>query len=318
MKWSKSNGSVMRAVSQTTVCHRLATSERAGCDGTITLDTLDAHERRPDRPPQLPGGARHDLDPDRPQPPTARTRPPSATSTPGAAARRGRRAMRDLLGGKGAGLAEMTKRRPADPARLHDHDRGLQRLLRRRRAAPGRPVGRRPRGGQAGRARDRQGLRRPGQPAARQRPLGRQVLDARHDGHGPQPRPQRGRRSQGLIALTGNERFGWDAYRRFIQMFGRIVMDVSGERFDHALDAAKARARRQAGHRPRRRRPARARRPSSRRSSRPTPAATSPTTRTSSSTWPSRPSSRRGSASAPATTARTRTSPTTWARPSTS
>ena len=30
---------------------------------------------------------------------------------------------------------------------------------------------------------------------------------------------------QGLIALTGNERFGWDAYRRFIQMFGRIVME---------------------------------------------------------------------------------------------
>jgi pyruvate,orthophosphate dikinase len=28
----------------------------------------------------------------------------------------------------------------------------------------------------------------------------------------------------GLIALTGNERFGWDAYRRFVQMFGRIVM----------------------------------------------------------------------------------------------
>jgi len=44
---------------------------------------------------------------------------------------------------------------------------------------------------------------------------------------------------QGLIALTGNERFGWDAYRRFIQMFGRIVMDVPGEQFDHALDAKK-------------------------------------------------------------------------------
>jgi len=41
----------------------------------------------------------------------------------------------------------------------------------------------------------------------------------------------------GLIALTGNERFGWDAYRRFIQMFGRIVMDVDGGRFDKALDA---------------------------------------------------------------------------------
>jgi len=44
----------------------------------------------------------------------------------------------------------------------------------------------------------------------------------------------------GLVALTGNERFGWDAYRRFIQMFGRIVMDVDGEKFDHALDAAKS------------------------------------------------------------------------------
>ncbi|HZT10284.1 MAG TPA: PEP/pyruvate-binding domain-containing protein, partial [Actinomycetota bacterium] len=46
---------------------------------------------------------------------------------------------------------------------------------------------------------------------------------------------------QGLVALTKNERFGWDAYRRFIQMFGRIVMEVSGERFDHALEEAKAR-----------------------------------------------------------------------------
>ena len=44
---------------------------------------------------------------------------------------------------------------------------------------------------------------------------------------------------QGLVALTGNDRFGWDAYRRFIQMFGRIVMGVGGERFDEALDEAK-------------------------------------------------------------------------------
>ncbi|HEX9044676.1 MAG TPA: pyruvate, phosphate dikinase [Candidatus Limnocylindrales bacterium] len=44
---------------------------------------------------------------------------------------------------------------------------------------------------------------------------------------------------EGLVALTGNERFGWDAYRRFIQMFGRIVMGVDGERFDNALDEAK-------------------------------------------------------------------------------
>ncbi len=46
---------------------------------------------------------------------------------------------------------------------------------------------------------------------------------------------------EGLIALTGNERFGWDAYRRFIQMFGRIVMDVNGSRFDEPLEARKER-----------------------------------------------------------------------------
>ena len=45
---------------------------------------------------------------------------------------------------------------------------------------------------------------------------------------------------KGLIALTGNERFGWDAYRRFIQMFGRIVMGVDGHRFDRAFDEIKA------------------------------------------------------------------------------
>jgi pyruvate, orthophosphate dikinase len=47
---------------------------------------------------------------------------------------------------------------------------------------------------------------------------------------------------QGLVALTGNERFGWDAYRRFVQMFGRIVLGVDGARFEHAFDAAKEQA----------------------------------------------------------------------------
>ncbi|HSO29246.1 MAG TPA: pyruvate, phosphate dikinase [Candidatus Sulfomarinibacteraceae bacterium] len=45
---------------------------------------------------------------------------------------------------------------------------------------------------------------------------------------------------EGLIALTGNERFGWDAYRRFVAMFGRIVMGVDGARFEHPLEASKA------------------------------------------------------------------------------
>ena len=109
----------------------------------------------------------------------------------GDGARRGRRHDARPARRQGRGPRRDDQGRPADPARVHHHDRGLQRLLRRRRAAPRRALGRRPRGGQGGRARDRQGLRRPGQPAARERPLGRQVLDARDDGHGPQPRPQR-------------------------------------------------------------------------------------------------------------------------------
>jgi len=44
---------------------------------------------------------------------------------------------------------------------------------------------------------------------------------------------------QGLAKLTNNERFAWDAYRRFVQMFGRIVLGVSGEKLDHVFDEAK-------------------------------------------------------------------------------
>src|ERR1700753_354224 len=43
----------------------------------------------------------------------------------------------------------------------------------------------------------------------------------------------------GLAKQSGNERFAWDAYRRLIQMFGKTVLDIDGEHFEHALDAAK-------------------------------------------------------------------------------
>jgi pyruvate,orthophosphate dikinase len=42
-----------------------------------------------------------------------------------------------------------------------------------------------------------------------------------------------------LINKTGNERFAWDAYRRFIQMFGDVVMGVKHELFEHELEAIK-------------------------------------------------------------------------------
>jgi pyruvate,orthophosphate dikinase len=43
----------------------------------------------------------------------------------------------------------------------------------------------------------------------------------------------------GLTAQTGDERFAWDSYRRLVQMFGKTVMGVDGDLFEHALDDAK-------------------------------------------------------------------------------
>jgi pyruvate,orthophosphate dikinase len=40
---------------------------------------------------------------------------------------------------------------------------------------------------------------------------------------------------KGLARQTNNERFAYDSYRRFVQMFGKIVLDVSGELFEEAL-----------------------------------------------------------------------------------
>jgi pyruvate, orthophosphate dikinase len=47
---------------------------------------------------------------------------------------------------------------------------------------------------------------------------------------------------EGLQRLTGDERFALDAYRRFVQMFGKIVKDIDGDLFEEALTEAKHRA----------------------------------------------------------------------------
>ncbi|MFF4702204.1 pyruvate, phosphate dikinase [Streptomyces sp. NPDC001288] len=44
---------------------------------------------------------------------------------------------------------------------------------------------------------------------------------------------------QGLAKQAGDDRFAWDSYRRLIQMFGKTVLGVDGELFEEALDAAK-------------------------------------------------------------------------------
>ena len=43
----------------------------------------------------------------------------------------------------------------------------------------------------------------------------------------------------GMIKKTNNPRFAWDAYRRFIQMFGDVAMGVDHEKFEHILQNAK-------------------------------------------------------------------------------
>ncbi len=42
-----------------------------------------------------------------------------------------------------------------------------------------------------------------------------------------------------LVKLTGNPRFGWDAYRRFMQMFGDVVLGIPHHDFEEALDKVK-------------------------------------------------------------------------------
>ncbi|GAB1457519.1 hypothetical protein MASR2M48_28270 [Spirochaetota bacterium] len=44
---------------------------------------------------------------------------------------------------------------------------------------------------------------------------------------------------EGLAKKTGNPRFAYDSYRRFIQMFGDVVLEVPHDNFEHALASAK-------------------------------------------------------------------------------
>ncbi|MDP9349048.1 MAG: pyruvate, phosphate dikinase, partial [Gemmatimonadota bacterium] len=44
---------------------------------------------------------------------------------------------------------------------------------------------------------------------------------------------------QALAGAAGDERFAWDSYRRFVQMYGDVVLGVRSERFEHLIDARK-------------------------------------------------------------------------------
>ena len=43
----------------------------------------------------------------------------------------------------------------------------------------------------------------------------------------------------GLLAVSGNERFAYDVYRRFIQMFGNVVLDISHDKFEAEIEKIK-------------------------------------------------------------------------------
>lgn len=45
----------------------------------------------------------------------------------------------------------------------------------------------------------------------------------------------------GLIKQTGNKRFAWDAYRRFVQLFGKVALGIADDKFDKPFDAVKQR-----------------------------------------------------------------------------
>ena len=223
--------------------------------------------------------------------------------------------MRNLLGGKGCELAEMTNLGIPVPPGFTITTQAWARYN-----AAGRqcPTGCGTRSSSNLARLERHGRQSAGRrraAAAGLRPLRRPRVDARHDGDRPQPRPQRRRRSRGWRRWTANERFAWDCYRRFITMFGNVVLGIKRERLRRAARRGQDAARRA--------RPTpRCRPPSSASWSRSLQElvqradgrARSRRTRTSSSAWPSTPSSTRGSPRRPWSTGASTASPPTGAR----
>ena len=117
----------------------------------------------------------------------------------------------------------------------------------------------------------------------------------------------------GLAKQTSNERFAWDSYRRFVQMFGKIVLDIDGDKFEHALRASCATRRASPPTPSCRRRRCRSWSAGSRRSCSRRPASSSRRIRRSSSATRSKRCSARGTATALASIAARRRSPTTSA-----
>ena len=194
----------------------------------------------------------------------------------------GRAEMRNLLGGKGANLAEMSSLGLPVPPGFTVTTEVCTYYYANKRELPARAEGRGRGGAGGGREDGRRRLRRRQQSAARLGPLRRARLDAGHDGHRPEPRPQRPH-GAGARQVVG---------RRALRLgqLSPLHPDVLQRRarrrpslFRGGARAQEGRSRRPHGHRPQGRTTGARSWPSTRRSSRSAPASRSRRSRASSS-----------------------------------
>jgi pyruvate, orthophosphate dikinase len=152
----------------------------------------------------------------------------------------GSREMRELLGGKGANVAEMTRLLGADrvPAGFTITTEACVAYMGAGRTLPD---------GLAEQVRaalddlERQAGKRLGDP---EDPL---LVSVRSGARESMPGMMdtvlnlglNDRSVEGLAARTGNERFAWDSYRRFVQMYGNVVVGLAGEELEARIKAAK-------------------------------------------------------------------------------
>lgn len=145
--------------------------------------------------------------------------------------------MSDLLGGKGANLAEMMRLGLPVPPGFTITTEACRAYLKYGRE----PVGLAPQVGTALAATESRSNRKLGDS---KKPL---LLSVRSGAKFSMPGMMDtvlniGLNNETLIGLareTGDERFAWDSYRRLIQMFGKTVLDIEGEKFEAILDSHK-------------------------------------------------------------------------------
>jgi len=153
----------------------------------------------------------------------------------------GRSGMKELLGGKGAGLAEMTNLGVPVPAGFTISTEACVAYFKNKRKHPA---------GLWNEVLRYMKRLEPAMGASFGDPANPLLVSVRSGARASMPGMMdtvlnlglNDRTVQGLIQKTRNERFAYDAYRRFIAMFSAVVMDLTRERFEEALNAKKAEA----------------------------------------------------------------------------